>query len=251
VWVAGLAAGSPAATADLLPGDIITSMNGLPIGTDGTFKDYCDVIRTAGDKPIAIEVLRYDTSEVLRGEINGEQPIELAFSFADVIEDETGVEGGATEYSGYQSITDDTGSIILDVPVEWTDVDTAPADLDGQTIPYIAAAPDRQAFIDTYDVPGVIFVTLPPTDDLNATLAEYAPAEGTCTDLGITDYSDPVYTGVYQVWDACAGTATALVVLAAVPEDNSYLALMLVQLVTEADVTALDQMFATFNYIGG
>ena len=42
-------------------------MNGLPVGTDGTFKDYCDVIRTAGEgAPITVEVLRYDTSEVLQ-----------------------------------------------------------------------------------------------------------------------------------------------------------------------------------------
>jgi serine protease Do len=71
IWVAGVAAGSPAAGAELLPGDIVTSMNGLPVGTDGTFADYCDVIRTAGDNPIAVEVLRYDTSEVLLVEING------------------------------------------------------------------------------------------------------------------------------------------------------------------------------------
>ena len=32
-----------------MPGDIVTAMNGLPVGTDGTFKDYCDVIRTAGE----------------------------------------------------------------------------------------------------------------------------------------------------------------------------------------------------------
>ena len=129
VWVAGVAAGSPAAAADILPGDIITSMNGLPIGTDGTFKDYCDVIRTAGGDPIAVDVLRYDTSEVLRGEINGNQPIELAFSFADEIEDEVSVdESGATAaYTDYQSIVDDTGKIVIEVPVEWSDIDPAPA----------------------------------------------------------------------------------------------------------------------------
>ena len=74
-----------------MPGDIVTSMNGLPVGTDGTFKDYCDVIRTAGEgAPISVEVLRYDTSEVLKGEINGDQPIELAFSFAEEVGDEVG-----------------------------------------------------------------------------------------------------------------------------------------------------------------
>lgn len=253
VWVAGVAAGSPAAAAAILPGDIITSMNGLPIGTDGTFKDYCDVIRTAGGNPIAVDVLRYDTSEVLRGEINGAQPIELAFSFAAEIEDEVSVDesGTATAYTDYQSIVDDTGKIVIEVPAEWSDIDPAPATDDaGVEIPYILASTDQQAWRDTFDVPGVLFVKLGPTDDIPATLLEYGDFSGTCTDLGLVDYSDPVFTGQYQVWDACSGTPTAVVVLAAVPADNSYTALMMVQIVSDADLDALDRIFQTFNVIG-
>ena len=252
VWVAGVAAGSPAAGAQILPGDIITSMNGLPIGTDGTFKDYCDVIRTAGDSPIAVDVLRYDTSEVLRGEINGSQPLELAFSFADEIEDEVSVdESGSTVYTDYQSITDDTGKIVIEVPVEWSDIDPTPAiDDAGGEIPYILASTDQQAWRDTFDVPGVLFVKLGPTTDIPSTLLEYGDLSGSCTDLGLVDYSDPVFTGQYQVWDACGGTATAVVVLAAVPADNSYTALMMVQIVSDADLDALDRIFQTFNVIG-
>jgi serine protease Do len=251
--VAGVDAGSPAAAADILPGDIITSMNGLPIGTDGTFKDYCDVIRTAGDNAIAVDVLRYDTSEVLRGEINGSQPLELAFSFADEIEDEVSVDesGAAGAYTDYQSIVDDTGKIVIEVPLEWSDIDPAPATDDaGAEIPYILAATDQQAWRDTFDVPGVLFVKLGPTDDIPATLLEYGDLSGSCTDLGLVDYSDPVFTGQYQVWDACGGTPTAVVVLAAVPADNSYTALMLVQIVSDADLDALDRIFQTFNVIG-
>ncbi|HLF59820.1 MAG TPA: S1C family serine protease [Acidimicrobiia bacterium] len=253
VWVAGVAAGSPAAAAEILPGDIITSMNGLPIGTDGTFKDYCDVIRTAGDNPIGVDVLRYDTSEVLRGEINGTQPIEAAFSFAEEIQDEVSVDESspAAAYTDYQSIVDDTGKIVIEVPVEWSDIDPAPATDDaGGEIPYILAATDRQAWLDTFDVPGVLFVKLGPTDDIPSTLLEYGDLSGNCTDLGLVDYSDPVFTGQYQVWDACGGTPTAVVVLAAVPADNSYTALMMVQIVSDADLDALDRIFQTFNVIG-
>jgi serine protease Do len=253
IWVAGVAAGSPAANADILPGDIITAMNGLPIGTDGTFKDYCDVIRTAGDNPIAVDVLRYDTSEVLRGEINGDQPIELAFSFAEEIEDEVSVDdsGSVATYVDYQSIVDDTGSIIIEVPAEWSDIDPAPATDDaGAPIPYILAATDRQVWTDSFDAPGVLFVKLGPTADIPSTLLEYGDFSGACTDLGLVDYSDPVFTGQYQVWDACGGTPTAIVVLAAVPTDGSYTALMLVQIVSDADLDALDRIFQTFNVIG-
>ena len=72
IWVAGVKPGSPAGEVGLLPGDVITSVNRLPMAMDGTFADYCDVIRTAGDgNPMAIEVERLDTGELLRGEING------------------------------------------------------------------------------------------------------------------------------------------------------------------------------------
>jgi len=253
VWVAGVAAGSPAAGAEILPGDIITSMNGIPVGNDGTFKDYCDVIRTAGDNAIAVDVLRYDTSEVLRGEINGSQPLELAFSFADEIEDEVSVDDSSSTiaYVDYQSIVDDTGKIVIEVPAEWTDIDSTPAiEDDGEEIPYILAATDRQAWTDTFDVPGVLFVKLAPTDDIPGTLLAYGDLSEGCTDLGLVDYSDPVFTGQYQVWDACGGTSTSVVVLAAVPADNSYTALMMVQLVTDADLDALDRIFQTFNVVG-
>jgi serine protease Do len=255
VWVAGVAAGSPAAQADILPGDIITSMNGLPIGTDGTFKDYCDVIRTAGaDNAIGVEVLRYDTSEVLRGEINGTQPVELAFSFADEIEDEVTVDDNASGvvYSSYTSITDSTGQIIAEVPVEWSDIDPTPIiNDDGTETPYIAASTSIDGFYSDYETPGMVFVKLDGSPDISGTLAEFGSTfEGACTDLGIVDYEDPIFTGQYQVWDACAGTDTANVVLVAVPEDRSYEALIIVQLVSDADLEALDQLFATFNVIG-
>ncbi|HEX4980992.1 MAG TPA: trypsin-like peptidase domain-containing protein, partial [Ilumatobacteraceae bacterium] len=57
IWVAGVAPGSPASETGILPGDIVTTLNGLPVGGDGTYSDYCDVLRTAGDRPITVEVL--------------------------------------------------------------------------------------------------------------------------------------------------------------------------------------------------
>jgi serine protease Do len=251
IWVAGVAPGSPAAEAEVLPGDIITSMNGLPVGTDGTFKDYCDVIRTAGvGEPIAVDVLRYDTSEVLRGEINGDTPLEQAFSFADieeeVVTDDTTVESAS--YSAYEAITDDTNRITMEVPVEWTDRDTAPANLDGVEVPFIEAAPDQQQFRDTFDVPGIQFSALPATTTVDAALTQFSFAES-CTDGGFEDYSDAVFTGKLQVWTDCGETATAIVVLAATPEDGSVTAMLIAQIVTEADFEALQRAANTFNLV--
>ncbi|MBA3606554.1 MAG: trypsin-like peptidase domain-containing protein [Acidimicrobiia bacterium] len=252
IWVAGVQPGSPAGDAEIVPGDIVTSMNGLPVGTDGTFADYCDVIRTAGEgAPIQVDVLRYDTQEVLRGEINGDTPIEAAFSFAEEVGSEVGTDepAQAAAYE-YESVVDDLGRITVDVPTAWSDRDTTPiVQDDGTQLPYIAAATSVDGFINTFDVPGLVFAALAPGADVDASLAEYS-FEGQCTDGGITDYSDAVFTGKYQLWLDCDGGTTDVVTLVALPADGSYTAIILAQIVTDADLDALDRAFATFNSVG-
>jgi serine protease Do len=252
VWVAGVAPGSPAAEAEVLPGDIVTSMNGLPVGTDGTFKDYCDVIRTAGeDAPIAVEVLRWDTSEVLRGEINGDEPIEQSFSIEQEVGDDVGDDEGAapTEYE-YESLTDDLGRIRVEVPTAWAEHDTSPATLeDGTEVPYIAAATSLAGFREGWTEPGLLFAALPAASRVDRVLRQYGFADD-CTDGGITDYSDPVFTGKYQLWLDCAGTSTDVVTLVALPGDGSYTAVIQAQIISDADLAALDRAFATFNTAG-
>jgi serine protease Do len=249
IWVAGVVAGSPAADAGLQPGDIVTSMNGLPVGTDGTFKDYCDVIRTAGEgQPIAVEVLRYDSSEVLKGEINGDHPLETSFSFADEVSDQVGDNTGATPAYSYESVSDDTGQIHVDVPTAWAQRTTAPIDKDGVSVPYIAASTDLDGFLNGFSSPGVLFAKMPASTDLNAELATYG-FSGDCTDGGVQDYSDAVFTGKFQVWKDCGGTTTDVVTLVAVPTDGSYLAVIQAQIATDADLGALQQAFDSFDAV--
>jgi S1-C subfamily serine protease len=74
VWVASVASGSPADKAGLQPGDIITQLEGLVIGTDGTMSDYCSVIRTHDSSAtLSMTVLRWPTGEILQGQINGRE----------------------------------------------------------------------------------------------------------------------------------------------------------------------------------
>ena len=252
VWVAGVAPGSPASDAELLPGDIVTSLNGLPIGTDGTMSDYCDVIRTSGSRPIDVEVLRFDTQEVLRGEINGDKPLELSFSFAQELEEEAPEEETPSaenpEITGYTTIVDDSGQLTVDVPNEWSDVDTAAFTFeDGSSVPQILASPNIQSFFETWDTPGLLFTASGPVPNLDEELALWAPGEGQCTDGGIQDYSDALYTGRYQIWQDCGGTGALYVTVAAVPADGSFTAILVMQVVSEADLDALDQAFATFQ----
>ena len=250
IWVAGVGAGSPVADAGIQPGDIVTALNGLPMGTDGTFKDYCDVIRTSGEgAPMAVEVLRYDTSEVLKGEINGDQPFELAFSFAEEVGDEVGDDSGAAAPAyDYETVVDDTNQIQVAVPTAWTDRTTAPSDTDGVQVPYIAASTSLDGFINGFTAPGLLFAKLPATADLDAELATYGFPDD-CINGGITDYSDPVFTGKYQVWQDCAGTTNDVVTLVAVPADASYLAVIQAQIATDADLDALQHAFDSFDAV--
>ena len=50
--------------------------------------------------------------------------------------------------------------------------------------------------------------------------------EGECTDAGIEDYDDGVYTGRFQTFTDCADTGTVYVTVAAVPPDNSFTAVV-------------------------
>ena len=86
IWVSSVKSGSPADKAGVESGDIITGLENLVLATDGTMSDYCDILRThnAGDT-LAIEVLRFNTEEVLEGQLNGD-PLVQSFSFAQTLQ---------------------------------------------------------------------------------------------------------------------------------------------------------------------
>ncbi len=249
VWVAAVAAGSPASAVGLLPGDIVTALNGLPLGTDGTMKDYCDVIRTAGEgEPMAIEVLRFDSQEVLRGEINNpDKALTQAFSFAEEIETsgEAPVEEGTT-YE-YTSLVDDTGRMIVEVPAEWADIDTAP--LNGA--PWISASTNLATLSESWEVPGMFAVAVEGALDFQQALANYGLPEGTCLDTsGVLDYDDGLYVGLWQVWYECGNTTTGYAVVGATDPDGAYSFVLAWQFVTSADLAALDQATRTIYVTG-
>lgn len=74
IWAASVDSGSPADKAGVKAGDIINQMEGLVVATDGTMKDYCDIIRTNKEgSPLSITVLRWPTGEILEGQLNGRE----------------------------------------------------------------------------------------------------------------------------------------------------------------------------------
>ncbi len=75
IWVSSVESGSPADKSGVQPGDIITNLENLVVGTDGTMSDYCNILRShkSGDT-LSIQVLRFGTSEILTGELNWARP---------------------------------------------------------------------------------------------------------------------------------------------------------------------------------
>jgi S1-C subfamily serine protease len=74
IWAASVKSGSPADKAGIKPGDIIYQLEGLVLATDGTMKDYCDVIRShSATDTMSMTVIRYATGELLEGQLNGRE----------------------------------------------------------------------------------------------------------------------------------------------------------------------------------
>jgi len=246
IWVASVDSGSPADTAGIEPGDIITRLEGLDLALDGTLSDYCDVIRTQGaDATMSIEVLRFSTEEVYEGQLNG-TPLELSFSFAQQFEDDVAPdpESAADTYATYVSISDDSGSITVDVPAEWADINGAPNENFG---PSLYAATSIDGFLNGFDAPGVLIeaTSARTSADIDSTLDEL-DFSSQCTYGGRSPYADALYTGSLDLYTNCAGGTTSIFVVAVTPVDGSFLARLLIQAVEPRDLEAADTVFNTF-----
>lgn len=101
IWVSSVKSGSPADKAGLRGGDLLYSLENLLLATDGTYADYCDILRShSPSDTMNVEVLRFGTGEILEGQLNGR---ELAVTSVA----STGGDNGTPEEE--QSPTDDTG----------------------------------------------------------------------------------------------------------------------------------------------
>ncbi len=258
IWVYSVKSGSPADQAGVKAGDIITSMEGLTLATDGTMSDYCDILRSHNsDATLSIEVLRFDTQEVLEGQLNG-RTLEPSFSFAGAI-DAGPNDARSGNYSDYMWITDDYDAIEMEVPTEWSDVDGSPWVLDDVIIgSWLSATADLDTFNQSWAVPGVTFGAsswlLDRFDTTEAWLNDVRDMDflQACEYTERVDYDDGLYSGQYDVYDNCGGEGSMYVTLAAVPNDdpNAFMIDVGVQIVSEADLVALDYILESFMVVG-
>lgn len=259
IWVSSVKSGSPADKTGIQAGDILTSMEGLLLATDGTMADYCDILRTHNpDDTIAIEVLRYASEEYLEGQLNGRE-LETSFSFATELGGEVEGEEGetVTKYDEYVLVQDDYGAIQVSVPAAWSEIDGSAwvdsGDIIGASITAAASLDNFNAY---YSEPGVFFGA---TDDI-AELGGYIQLldvyrdwarEDDCTFEYREDYEDPAFEGAFDVFSNCLDSEGVLVILSAKPHSStSPLVLVMVQIMSDADLDALDEILNTFDVIG-
>lgn len=251
VWVSSVAAGSPADKAGIEPGDIITRFAGVSVGLDGTLKDYCDVLRTQGiDQTIDIEVYRHTEGIYYRGQVNGDE-----LEAVQVVGQDGGSQGGGGGGGGstadFVTVNDDHGIIGVEVPASWSQVDGAPFENDLGVWASVVASPDVNAFNSGWDVPGVSIaasqdaVGLIPVEDVLSSAGD-SLVQGGCVSDGSDTYDDSYHLGVYEIFRDCGGVGTSYILVSAQAVDNSYMILVGIQAINEADFDAADRVLGSF-----
>ena len=257
IWVSSVESGSPADRAGIRGGDILTKLEGLLLAQDGTMSTYCDVLRSRrADDVMRVEVLRFQTMEMLEGQLNGDplvQTVDFSQMYADS-GDDGGQSGQEAEqpavYANYTTINDDSGLLAVEVPAAWTDVDGSEWIADDGTLlgPSVAASTNLDSYYGSWSTPGMTFAALTDlggqyTMEEVLDLFDYS---GECEYAGREAYSDPAYTGYYDVWANCGGIGTTFIVIASEPSDQAFINLVSVQAVSDADFEALDHILDTF-----
>ena len=140
------------------------------------------------------------------------------------------------------------------VPAEWTDISSGDWVLDDKTIGVsLKAAIDLEEYDNSWTAPGLFFGV---SEDFAGTdtkeVLDSMDYSENCESSERFEYDDSVFVGHYDLWEGCGGSDESLwVVLAAQPKESAdYLVLLNVLLPQKADITALDEIFKSFNVAG-
>jgi serine protease Do len=264
IFVEGVDPGSAADEAGVEPDDLIVELQGGDVASDGTMATYCDTLRSNPNPDDVIEIVVYrpnDPSDLdaggqfLEGQINGDP---LPSEEAQTGTTGSGESGPGTTGSGYTTLSDNTGTIKVEVPAGWSEVNGNSGPIfeeEGiEAGPVLTASPDIDAFRTSYEAPGLYFTassSVLQRYDENAVLDRF-DRSGDCKPAGTRqDYDRGDYTGRIMFWTDCGGVESRKALdLAAVPEDQSFLVYIHVKTVGEADVEAAERILNTFTVEG-
>ncbi len=170
-----------------------------------------------------------------------EQPL----SFVEELSGDVETTGTSYEYT---KIWDNDGVFVIEIPTAWADPDGEGRLIDDERAGHaISASPNLQKYYGGWDTPGVFVGVstslLDGTEPGDLLDRHTLPA---CAYDGRYDFDNGDYTGRYDIWLNCGGTNTVTVNLEAYPEDRSFVVLVQIQAITDADLEALDRILATF-----
>jgi serine protease Do len=255
VWVSSVRSGSPADKSGVKPGDIITQMEGLVLGTDGTMADYCQILRShKATDTLSLNVLRWQTSELLEGELNGRQlAVTGTLTSANPTESPT-----SAPTSGTVTITDNAKVISMDVPSAWQysgkawqstwNIGGKAYDFTAQTL---TATPDMNGYTSSFKTPGIFVSTSRDWGNIGgyANLLEgVASFYSSCTPSTSKSYSDSTYEGQSLLYTNCSGGGNAIVfALRPIKTPTAYLVLIEVKYTTQDDLNTLGTILNTVN----
>ncbi|MFZ9867903.1 MAG: S1C family serine protease [Ilumatobacteraceae bacterium] len=217
LWVSGVRAGSPAANAGVLAGDIVTQLQGREVVgqyANASKKGYCDVLRTVGsDKPMSITLYRSSTGESLSGEINNPaRPLTVTSRLSDA--------GGNQDDSSSSPVTDTTtvsdeyNIISVDLPSDWSADSSTDTDSEFGTYSMIKSGPSGTS--ESPLAPGVLIfvfnkISSPKVKAVFEYVRDSVVETGECgtadsIDKAPQDWESGVYMGA-QWFDCGAGTS--------------------------------------------
>ncbi|MCE4025442.1 S1C family serine protease [Microbacterium sp. Au-Mic1] len=251
IWVSSVASGSPADKAGIEGGDLLTKMEGVSLGADGTMSDYCSVLRTHGqDATLSVELFRPADNTYYRGQFNG-KPI----AAQKTIETATGADSGSSQVASGDFITvkDDSGTVSVQVPAAWKQTQGSPfTDDGGNEYKLLSAAPDINAFLNDWGAPGVsVYASKDAVgkvtpqqimDGMGSGLA----AEG-CQSEGASDYDDGVHQGQLAMWSGCGPAKSYALVVSAQAKSGDYVVLVTLQAPKVDDLAAADRILGSFS----
>ncbi|HYH92909.1 MAG TPA: S1C family serine protease, partial [Candidatus Saccharimonadales bacterium] len=249
VWANAVRAGSPAAEAGILPGDVLTELDGVALD-DGTMAGYCEVLRDREpDETLPVTVYRPDDEATMPAEING-SAVEPPFAFARDIGGQDAPDPDALPPS-YERVSDGDFDIFFEIPETWQDVLDRPWSFGGNEVgPGVIASTDAFAFIDGWVTPGVyvaISDTLGDTTSVDAVLDSYRSRFGACTLDGRSTFERGGYEGAYDLWSTCGGTPSRFLSVAVTPEDGSRMVYLQFLAPEAEDLATLDRVLTTLE----
>lgn len=255
IWVSSVKSGSPADTAGIQGGDILLTMEGLVLATDYTMSHYCDILRThQSDDVLSLSVLRFSSQEILEGQLNGRSLV-ASYSFGTELGPLVNVREAEEEpaYQAFSSVTDFTGLLRVEIPSEWDDIDPGEwAELIETVYAALAASPDIIGFQNTRLQPGINFVLYnrARVGSVESELSRDAQFYQDCTYVDQYEFQTSRFSGKYNLYGDCGGPGGALnISLYAEPREspNDYLLWLQVQVLSDADLFALDHILQTIE----